>query len=329
MTLITDLFLRFRSFILSPKKESKRFLSQLFHVLAGPDREVCICAFRSFTAVFDSLWLEYKLAKRQELLFGLLEATGHPSVVHHLAIRFVINQKCPKFRYMTMCKNIAKQGMRDPRDACVIEHLLMIPKVKKPLVGLKFLATAAASDRVWSREAICALIQPLGRCHELEEVKIWLPIFVKKLFVFVGACIARKRYRHRQLMVGHLLKCLLTIEASWLVRSISACYGALLSKRYCPFSLPVDLAGVAIDRALLIETDLIANSQINLKEFFTTTHIARAILPPPHRPVQEPTRTPGRKFAAKAAKAPKVPIAVPKLHPRVALRPSPSADVLK
>jgi hypothetical protein len=268
------------------------------------------------------MWLEYKLTKRQELLAAFLGATEHPSIVHHLAIRYVMNLKFPKFRYTPMCKNIVKQGMRDPQDSCVVEQLLMIPKMKKPLEALKFLAITAATDRVWSRAAVVALIQPLNRWHEQEEVKAWLPIFVKKLFVFVGACIARKRYLHRQLMVGDLLKSLLAVDARWVVRSISACYGGLLSKRCCPFGLPVTLAGVAVDRTVLTDADAIANSQINLKEFFTTKNIARATLPPPRRPVQKPAS----KLSPKSSNAV---IAIPKLPARLSLRPSSSSETLR
>jgi hypothetical protein len=328
MTLITDVFLYFRRFIATPKRESKVFLRHLTRVLVGSEAAVCVCAFRSFIAVFDVMWLEYKLPKRQDLLMGLLEATEYPSMVHHLAIRYVMSIKCPKFRYMTLCKNLTKQGIREPRDVNWLEQLLMIPKVKKPLVGLKFLAMVGADDRIWAKSAVGALIQPLNRCHALEEVKIWLPIFIKKLTVFVGACIARKRYRHRQMMVGQLLKALLRIEANWVIRCIGACYGALISKRCCPFGLPVDLAGIQMDHTVCIETEMIANSQISLKEFFTTTNVARVIIPTPRPPPSErpPARIASRKLAAKS---PKVAIAVPKLRARQSLRSSPSSDSLK
>jgi hypothetical protein len=320
VTLLADIFLGFRCLISAPKKQSKLFLSRLNQILPGSETELLICAFRSFVAVYNSMWLEYKLRKRQELLADLLNATEYPSAVHHLAVRYVISLKCPKFRYVTMCKNLVRQGLREPRDVCWIEQLLMKEKVKKRQFGLTFLATTAASNRVWARCAVGALLQPLSRCHAQEEVKIWLPIFVKKLFVFLGVCLARKRYRNRQLMVAELLRALLTVEVSWLVRAISGCYAALISKRCCPFSLPVDLAGIAVDRTVIPEIELIANSQVKLKEFFTKTNFGRAVLP----------AAVGKAVARKIpGKAPKVAIAIPKVGARVPFRAMPSEESFK
>jgi hypothetical protein len=63
------------------------------------------------------------VAKRNEFLVALVEATAHPSVVHGVTVRYVITLKCPKFRSMPMCK----------ADGAVLE-LVMILKAKKPIV---------------------------------------------------------------------------------------------------------------------------------------------------------------------------------------------------
>jgi hypothetical protein len=155
------------------------------------------------------------------------------------------------------------------------------------------------------------LLQPLSCCHAQEEVKSWKLIFVKKPFVFVGSCLARKRYRNRQLMAAELLTAPLTVYVNWLVHAFSGSYAALISKRCCLFRLPVDLAGVAGDRTLIPNIDLIANSQVNTKEFFTKTNFWRAVLP----------AAVGKAVARKIlGKAPKVAIAMPRVGARVQFR---------
>jgi hypothetical protein len=286
--------------------------------MAESERQATVCAFQAFTVVFDSISHQLRLKKRRAFLYELVDATKYPSIVHHLAIRYLFRVNCANLRYMTIAKNMIRGGIRDGLDILWIERFLVVPSIKKPMVALKFMFVTAASDRIWSRVATESLTQPLSKFHNLAELKPWVSLFMKRVFVFIGVSRIRQKYDNRMIMIRDFLEALLELELKSLTAVIAKSYAGLISRRTCPFSLPINLTGITGDWSIPSEVNYLARTSIKIKDYLVQSNVQK-----PGRPVATRKVHSARDFPkSKRHRSPtdqKVPIAIPKVVTRVPL----------
>lgn len=149
--------------------------------------------------------------------------------VHYSALDFLFSLNVPKFKYMTLCKTLAKQGITSTKDLYYI-HLCLMQNIKKPLYGIKFLLTTASSNKIFSTTATKLLVEPLMKFSKLTTVRQCVSLFVRKGFAFIGVTMINNKYARRRLMILQMFRTLYS-EATidWLSEVIIKYYSSLVN----------------------------------------------------------------------------------------------------
>lgn len=274
------IFQEHSDFITMPKKQCKIFWVRLMSTINSSEHSIVVNAFRAACFLLTEVSVILTRQKRQTMAFDLLTATQYPSPVHYQAIELILHIDLPKFRYMTMCKYIIIQGLHNSLDLRYIESILMMPEIKKPFYGLKFLFVTATCNKIWSRAAVETLCEPLKRCQNMEPLLVWGSIFLRRAFLFVAVCKIRKKYKIRQMLVMEMFEKLLTLNVEWMTTVITGCYLGLFSRKRPPMPLCVPETS-NIDGCIAMEAEKMAKSSMNMKNYLRAAKIEKEDRMPP------------------------------------------------
>ena len=274
------IFERNRDVMALPKKQCKIFWARLLATIRGSENSIAAIAFCAACFVFAEVSVILTKQKRHMMLFDLLLSTSHPSPLHYQAIEMIMKWDLPKFRYMTMCKSLVLQGLHNPLDLCYIERILMLPDIKKPFYGIKFLFVTATCNKIWSHAATETLLRPLERCKDMDPLIVWASIFLRRAFLFVGVCRIRKKYRVRQVLVMEMFERLLSLKIDWMTTVITGCYLGLFSRRRPPIQLPITETK-NIDNCIAMEAEKMAKTFVSMKNYLRAAKIEKEDHLPP------------------------------------------------
>lgn len=178
---------------------------------------------------------EYKKANEQKKV--VLSYRYCP--VHYQVLEFIFSLNTPNFKYVTLCKNLIHQGISSPDDLFYIQRCLMVPKIKKPFLGLKFLLKVSTTDKIWSSLATQMLYEPLLRFSKLGGVQTLLSEYVRRCFIFIGVASLRQKYGRKRMMILNSFRALYCdVGLDWLNSIIMKYYAALVFSKKMKHVIP-------------------------------------------------------------------------------------------
>ena len=252
-----------------PKKQSKFFWKKLMFLIEHSGDAVVVAAFRAAVLLYEIMTPE-RLAKQYKLewLNQLVDAAINiNNPVHNQMLLYVFQIQLPKFKFMTLCKILSKQGFVNPTDVEWIVRAMMIPTIKKPFYGFKFLYSVATYDKVWSTLAIEALATTLIRYHKLEALAAWTTTFIRRAFIFVGVSMIRKKYKIKRSMVLNFFEKMYSLGIEWLSNSIEKYYSSLVATRKLKCLIPSITITSKPDVAFISEIDRISRTALEMKTY--------------------------------------------------------------
>ncbi|OHT00208.1 hypothetical protein TRFO_33157 [Tritrichomonas foetus] len=277
ISLIEGIFLDAFDFITCPKKQSKYFWKQLLKIigdknlsLKAPD--VVTVAFLAAKSIYNLMIPKLAKQYRIDWINQLFEVSKNPCVVHNQVLKLIFELNIPKYRYMTLCKDLTKQGISSVSDLEWIIKAMMMPNIKKPYFGIKFLFVLAACDKLWSSTATNLLVEPLIKYKNLDPLNVWVTIFIRRAFIFIAVTIIRKQYTRRRMMIVHLFEVLYQIGIDWINSTIEKYYSTLLISRKVQNFLPMVPITMKTDKPFVLEIDRIARMSIEMKNYLHSTN---------------------------------------------------------
>ncbi|OHT02356.1 hypothetical protein TRFO_07214 [Tritrichomonas foetus] len=164
-----------------------------------------------------------------------------------------------------------------------IELILSFSKKIGPMAPLTKLSKGALASKIWHRaafQAACEIIQTYSNENELKD---WLTIYIRRLFIFVSLSNLAQKYKTRALLVTESLSKLLYLRINWirqLVLNISYTINATRSTP--PYFSAFFPSNSSNDEPTFGEFEAFqrVNSLINLKTFPFDGRKATFIPPP-------------------------------------------------
>jgi hypothetical protein len=178
---------------------------------------------------------------------------------------------------------ISTRGVRSLTD---IETVSNLADGSTLISAISCLAKSALASKLWHRACVDQITVMLLRFPGRGDVREFLSVLSRRLFVFVAVSAARNKYRSRALRVCESLASLLSVKLLWLQQTILTGAASILATRAFPVYFKCFFPSTApVDDTLVHEYEAFSNTELYLKTFPFDPVKGSVIAPPMWEPV--------------------------------------------
>jgi hypothetical protein len=166
-------------------------------------------------------------------MLKLVQTNAAPSLLHHPSLRFAMVVRPQEFGFVTLCKTLIEQGIRDQCDLGMISRVLRLPVVKNPTDVFQYLFKLATTDKLLGNAAQRVIQRPLSKFKDLAPLRPWAILYTKRSFQFVVFAQTKGKNIRRVYLILHFYRMLLTLNIEWLTKTIVTCASTIVNMERC------------------------------------------------------------------------------------------------
>jgi hypothetical protein len=257
------------------------FLDLAIPLLDCPIREIeaSIRLLRPIMTVFSmtaSRMTREQLHKRIATFLQTIDRS-QPALLR-IAVRFVLSLNCRSFGGSFVVKLISGRELRSLDDLIILSELADQASCVSVLSAV---VRFGVTKKFWLRASFGVAQELLIQFGGQNDVREWLIILMRRLFITIGLSHIRRKYRRRAVLVCEMLAGLGELPVTWLQQKVVALPSGIVSKPVPPYIRCFFQVSTAVaDEVTMHEFDLFAGSSVPLKTFpFDPKR--KGLLPPP------------------------------------------------
>jgi hypothetical protein len=243
-----------------------KFLDCCIPLVGAAPLEVAAACLRYVIRLMRSMQsraLRELLQARALQLLNSLDGANSPLFL--IGLNFVLSLKPPVLSGGRVIRMISMRGIRSLTD---IETVSDLADASTLISALVFLAKSALVSKLWHRACVDQLKVLLLRFPGRGDVREFLSVLTRRLFVFVGISAARSKYRGRTLLICESLASFLPIKLLWLQQTVLLGAASIIATRAFPAYFKCFFPSTApVDDALIHEYEAFSNADVSLKTF--------------------------------------------------------------
>jgi hypothetical protein len=221
-----DRILRFSDF-------HRMMWNRLLRLMKNSSPTVAIAAFRTATSFFRTTMDKIDTSTQAAWMLKLVQTNAAPSLLHHPSLRFAMVVRPQEFGFVTPCKTLIDQGIRDQCDLGMISRVLRLPVVKNPTDVFQYLFKLATTDKLLGNAAQCVIQRPLSKFKDLPPLRPWAIVYTKRSFQFAVFAHAKGKYIRRVYLILYFYTMLLTLNIEWITKTIVTCASTIVNMGRC------------------------------------------------------------------------------------------------
>ena len=148
-----------------------------------------------------------------------------------LAVKFIFSFRPFIIQPARIIKMISSRGIKSTSD---IEILSFLCEGTSTLSIIIFLCRSALTYKLWHRACISEVAMLIQKYSNKNDVRDWLSLFIRRLFIFIGIASSKFKYKTRTLLLIETLSSLQKTKITWLQQAIQAGASSINSTRSVP-----------------------------------------------------------------------------------------------